>query len=109
MVESEGIQEIVIQVAIQAMMAVMMVLGDADFEPWLAPPASLRGPQRQRYDRPTLEKPSFNWNAQDKYIELLNFEMEVMNILEIKAYELTDEEKVPVIKNWLGREGLHNS
>ena len=32
--------------------------------------------------------------------------MEVMNIFETKAYELTDEEKIPVIKNWLGREGL---
>ena len=28
------------------------------------------------------------------------------NILETKAYELTDKEKVPVIKNWLGQEGL---
>ena len=32
--------------------------------------------------------------------------MGVLNILEIKAYELTDEEKFPVIKNWLGREIL---
>ena len=32
--------------------------------------------------------------------------MEVMNILETKAYESIDEEKVPVKKNWLGREGL---
>ena len=39
------------------------------------------------------------------YIELHNFDMEVMNILGMNAYELTDEEKIPVIKNWLGREG----
>ena len=32
--------------------------------------------------------------------------MEVINILESNAYELADEEEVPVIKNWLGREGL---
>ena len=41
----------------------------------------------------------------EKYVELLIFE-EVMNIPEIKAYELTDEEKVPVIRNWFGQKGL---
>ena len=30
-----------------------------------------------------------------------------MNILETKVYELTNEEKVPVIKNGLDQEGLH--
>ena len=34
--------------------------------------------------------------------------MEMLNILQTKAYEINDEEKVPIIKrNWLGREGLH--
>ena len=39
---------------------------------------------------------------------MLNYQMwmEVMNIIETKAYELSDEEKVPVIKNWLDWEGL---
>ena len=32
--------------------------------------------------------------------------MEVTNILETKAYKLTDEEKTPIVKNWPGREGL---
>ena len=32
--------------------------------------------------------------------------MEVMNFLETKTYELTDEGKVLVIKNWLGTQGL---
>ena len=53
-----------------------------------------------------LEKPSFNWSAQDRYVELLNFEMEVTNILKAKAYELTDEEKVLVMKNWLNWKGF---
>ena len=35
-----------------------------------------------------------------------NFWMEVIKILETKAYNLTDEEKALVVKNWLGREGL---
>ena len=45
-------------------------------------------------------------NAQYSYVILSNFEMEVTNIVKTKPYELTDEEKVPIIKNWLGKEGL---
>ena len=50
--------------------------------------------------------PLFNWNAQDRYVKLMNFEVEVTNILKMKAYQLTNEEKVPVIRNWLGQEVL---
>ena len=39
-------------------------------------------------------------------MELLNFEMEVTNILQMKMYKLPKEERVPIIKNWLGREDL---
>ena len=37
---------------------------------------------------------------------LFNFEMEVKDILKTKTFELTDEKNIPVIKNWLGSEGL---
>ena len=40
------------------------------------------------------------------YVELFNFEMEVANVLQVKAYDLNDEDKVTIIKNWLGQEGL---
>ena len=60
---------------------------------------------RHRHSRPSLWQPFFDWNAPDKYVELLSFEMEVMNILQTKTYELNDEEKVPVIKK-LEKEGL---
>ena len=59
-----------------------------------------------RHSGQVLVKPAFNWGAQDRYIELMNFEMEVSNILETKVYELSEEEKVPVIKNWLSIKGL---
>ena len=81
MAEFEGIQTIVNQVVIQAATAVMMALIDADVGPHPATMVSLREPQRQRHDGPALEKPSFNWNAQDRYSILPNFEMDVMNIL----------------------------
>ena len=60
--------------------------------------ANHREPQRQRHGRPVLEKPLINWNVQARYDKLINFEMKFMNILEMKAYQLNDEEIVPVIK-----------
>ena len=65
-----------------------------------------REPQIQKHGGPALEKLSFNWNAQEKYVELLYFEMEVTNILKTKTYVLAEEETVLVIKNWSGREAL---
>ena len=90
----------------QAVTAVMMALRDTDETSCPATTATLTEPQRQKHGRQALERPLFNWNAQDRFIELLNIELEVMNILERNTYDLTDEEKVPVIKSWLGREGM---
>ena len=83
-----------------------MALREADAGPKSWPNTdSLREVHRQRHLRSALKQPSFNWNVLVKYVELLNFEMEVTNILEMKMYLLTEEEKVPIIKNWLDREG----
>ena len=61
---------------------------------------------KHRYGRPAVRQASCNWNAHDKYVELLYFEMEVKNILQMKAYKLSEEEKLPTMKNLPGREGL---
>ena len=53
-----------------------------------------------------LSQPVFDWKAPDRYMELLNFEMEVVNVLQGKACDHNNEEKVSIIKNWLGREDL---
>ena len=53
-----------------------------------------------------LGKPKFSWNTPGRYVELLNFQYEVMTILETRVYKINDEERRPVIKNWLGKEGL---
>ena len=42
-----------------------------------------------------------NWDIQDRYVELMTFEMEVFNIKDTKAYKLLEEEKVPVVKKKL--------
>ena len=93
---------------IQAGMVVMMTMREAHTGP--ASSAKTWGfgdAHRQLHSRPALEQPSFNWNAPEKYVKLLSFEMEAMNILQTTTYKLTDEEKVLVIKNCLDRQELH--
>ena len=86
-------------------MAAVMAKKEADAEyPSGTNTASSGEAHRHRHGRPALRQPSFNWNVPNKYVELLCFEMEVMNILQTKTYKLTVEGKVPMIKNWLGRE-----
>ena len=53
-----------------------------------------------------LGKPRFNWDVSDRCVKLLNFQLEVTNILETRAHEINDEVRILVIKNWLGQEGL---
>ena len=74
-------------------MEVMMAFQDTDTVFWPATIPNQCETQRQRHGGPILEKPKFNWDAQDRYVELLNFKMEVTNILETGAYRINDEEK----------------
>ena len=48
---------------------------------------------------PSIKQPNFDCNAIDKYTELKNFEMEVNNIFLIFSYNVSDLEKVPIMKN----------
>ena len=63
-------------------------------------------PHRPRQAGPILSQQAFDWKAQERYVELLYFEIEVANVLQAKVYDLNDEEKVPIIRNWLDREAL---
>ena len=53
----------------------------------------------------TLKQPMFNWEVPDKYTELKTFKLEVNNVL--STYNTPQAEKLAVVKNWLGRKGLH--
>ena len=106
MAESENTKEVVNQLAVQAAMVVMTVLRDTEAGSQLTTMMSHREPQRHKHSGPVLVKPLFNCYMQDRYIELMNFEMEVLNFLETKAYGLFEEENVPVIKNCLSMESL---
>ena len=53
-----------------------------------------------------LEKPRFNWDMPGRYVKPLHFQLEETNILETRAYRINDEDRIPVINDWLGWEGL---
>ena len=64
--------------------------------------ASHRQPQKKEHSGPELIKLAYIWGTQDRYIKLMNFKMEVSNILETKVYEISEEEKILMIKNLMG-------
>ena len=106
MTDFEGIKEIVNQVDVQAEMAVMMVFRDRDTGSWLATTKTSERHKGRDMNDLIQEKPKFYWDAQDRYVKLLNVELEVTNILETRAYKIGDEEKVSFIINWLDWECL---
>ena len=54
---------------------------------------------------PVLKQPHFSWEASDKYTEWKAFILEVRNIL--STYNAQETDKITMVKNWLGRKGLH--
>ena len=62
--------------------------------------------QRQRKGAMVLEKPRFKCDMPDRDVKLLNFQLDVANILETRACEINNKERNLGIKNWLGWEGL---
>ena len=97
MPQSEGIQEMANQAATQAVTAVMMALRHMDVGPWLAPTVSPRHIEAEAWQ-----------TSPRKALGQLECTGEVCWITKIwdgshkhswnKAYQLNDEEKVPVIK-----------
>ena len=54
---------------------------------------------------PALKQPNFNWEAPDKYTEWKTFILEVRIVL--STYNANEADKIVMVKNWLGRKGLH--
>ena len=54
---------------------------------------------------PMLKQPYFNWEATDKYTEWKTFILEVRNVL--STFNAQETDKIAMVKNWLGRKGLH--
>ena len=52
-----------------------------------------------------LKESQFNWDMTDKYSEWKAFMLEVKNLL--STYNRPEHDKIAIVKNWLGRKGLH--
>ena len=107
MVNSEELQAAITQVAIQEATMAVRAMKEAKLP--TKPHTRRSNPEehhRSRQAGPMMSQPAFNWKVPDRYVELLNFEMHVANVLQADAHDLIEEGKVPIIKNWLGREGL---
>ena len=64
--------------------------------------ASTPGP---KLGGPVLKQPNFNWESADKYTEWKVFILEVRNML--STYNAQEQDKIAIVKDWLGRKGLH--
>ena len=54
---------------------------------------------------PKLGSPQFDWEAADKYTEWKAFILDVRNLL--STYSAQEQDKITIVKNCLGRKGLH--
>ena len=61
-----------------------------------------RGP---KLGSPALKQPQFNLEATNKYTEWKAFILKVRNVL--STYNAQEQDKITIVKNWLGRKGLH--
>ena len=50
-----------------------------------------------RLGRPLMKQPTFNWEAEDKYNELINFRQLINSIF--KSYSTSQAEQIAIIKN----------
>ena len=61
--------------------------------------------QGPKLGSPAIKQPQFNWEVANKYTEWKAFMLEVRNML--STYNACKQEKITMVKNWLGRKGLH--
>ena len=62
-------------------------------------------PAGPKLGSPTLKQPKFDWEAPDKYTEWKALNLEVRNVL--ATYNVQEADKIAMVKNRLGRKGLH--
>ena len=81
MAESEAVQTAIMQTAIQAATAEVMMLRKEDSGLTSGTStANVGEAHRHKHDRPVLREPFFNRKVTEKYAELLSFETEVTSI-----------------------------
>ena len=61
--------------------------------------------QGPKLGSPAMKQPQFNWETANKYTEWKAFMLQVRNML--STYNACEQEITAMVKNWLGRKGLH--
>ena len=100
MAELDAMHTIIMQVAIQVAGELVMELKEEDTGSVTASDMAKTGEvYRSQHSKPALRQPAFDWKAPDKYIKLLNVDMEETNMLQTRVHKLNNKEKVPIIKH----------
>ena len=108
MAKSEDMQEAIMQIARQSNMVAVGTVMEVDLTTELHTRRNIpKESHRPKEAGPMQSQPAFEWKVPDRYVELLNFKMEVANILQTKGYDLNYKEKVPIIKKLDMPRGLH--
>ena len=96
MANSEEIQAVIMQVAIQAATVAVRAVREANQPTKSHTRKSIQEEQQKpRQARPMMSQPACNWKAPDRYVELLNFEMEIANMLQAKCMILIRSRRFP--------------
>ena len=97
MAYSEAMKKALTQAAKETLKATVLAMiqeNEAEY-----PSQELERPAaRLRAEGPFLRKPVFNWAAKDNQIRLKHFGMEVMKPFPTRHYDMSDAERVPIIK-----------
>ena len=94
----EIMSEVITKAVTEATSIVIQTM--AEFQAQIVP--NTAGP---KLGGPTLKQPNLNWEAPDKYTKWKVFILEVRNVL--STYNAHEADKIAMVKNWLGRKGLH--
>ena len=94
--------ETIIQAVIEATIAAIMALREVGNPVIIARSVNIA----PRSSRPVLKESTFDCKVVDEYQELCNFEIEVKNIFMTNSSHTQESERVLIILNWLGWEGL---
>ena len=96
MVKSQDLQAATTQVAILAAMAAVRAMREVYLKTEPHTRKSPEEPHRPRQTGPIKSQPAFDWKVPDRYVELLNFEMEVSDVLQAKAYDPMMKRRCPL-------------
>ena len=95
-------QEIMNEAIVKAVSEATRILIETMTETQVQRSESQGGP---KLSGPVLKQPQCNWKAADKYTEWKAFILEIRNVL--STYNAQGQDRIAIVKNWLGRKEQH--